>query len=46
MKKYWRCTICNDIHYGNAPPELCPTCMQNNAYVETTAEEAKKVMHL
>jgi rubrerythrin len=25
-KRYWRCFVCNDIHYGVAPPELCPTC--------------------
>ena len=26
MKRYWRCFVCNDIHYGVASPELCPTC--------------------
>ncbi len=25
MKK-WRCTICNYIHEGDAPPETCPIC--------------------
>ena len=33
-KRYWRCFVCNDIHYGIAPPELCPTCKVVNAYVE------------
>jgi len=26
MKRYWRCFVCNDIHYGVRPPEICPTC--------------------
>jgi ferredoxin-thioredoxin reductase catalytic subunit len=43
-KRYWRCFVCNDIHYGIAPPELCPTCKVLNAYVEITAEEARKVL--
>jgi ferredoxin-thioredoxin reductase catalytic chain len=43
MKKYWRCFVCNDIHYGVKPPEICPTCMAKNAYVEVTSEEARKV---
>ncbi len=42
-KRYWRCYVCNDIHYGVAPPELCPTCKVLNAYVEVTAEEAIKL---
>lgn len=40
MKKYWRCFVCNDIHYGLNPPGVCPTCMAKNAYVEISAEEA------
>ncbi len=43
-KRYWRCFVCNDIHYGIAPPELCPTCKVLNAYVEITAEEARKFL--
>ena len=43
MKKFWRCFICNDIHYGVKPPEICPTCMAKNAYMEITSEEAQKV---
>lgn len=26
MKKYWRCTICGDLHWGKQAPEKCPTC--------------------
>ena len=45
-KKFWRCNVCNDIHYGNAGPELCPTCQTKNAYAEIDAAEAKNVMGL
>jgi len=44
MKKYWRCFICNDIHFGIAPPEICPTCGKKHAYVEIPSAEAKEVM--
>jgi ferredoxin-thioredoxin reductase catalytic chain len=43
MKKYWRCHVCNDIHCGIKPPELCPTCGFKNAYVEISSSEAKKI---
>jgi ferredoxin-thioredoxin reductase catalytic chain len=42
-KKYWRCFICNDIHYGLFPPVLCPTCKVKNAYVEISEQEARKM---
>ena len=45
-KKFWRCTVCGDIHWGNSPPELCPTCMQTRVYAETDAGEAKGLMAL
>jgi len=44
MKKYWRCFVCNDIHYGLKPPELCPTCKVTNAYVEISEAEARRMM--
>jgi len=43
MKKYWRCFVCNDIHYGFYPPEICPTCKVKDAYVEISAAEADQV---
>lgn len=45
-KRYWRCFVCNDIHYGIAPPELCPTCKVLNAYVEISAAEARQFLGL
>lgn len=44
MKKFWRCHVCNDIHYGIRPPEICPTCMVKDAYVEISSQEVKKVI--
>jgi ferredoxin-thioredoxin reductase catalytic chain len=43
-KRYWRCFVCNDIHYGIGPPELCPTCKVVNAYVEISADEARRFL--
>jgi rubrerythrin len=45
-KKFWRCNVCNDIHYGKAGPEECPTCHTKNAYAEIDTGEAKNVMGL
>lgn len=45
-KKFWRCNVCNDIHFGMAGPEICPTCGAKNAYVEIEKDEAKNVMEL
>jgi len=45
-KNFFRCNVCNDIHYGVAGPEICPTCSTKNAFVEVDQEEAKKVMKL
>lgn len=35
--------MCNDIHYGVKPPEICPTCMAKNAYVEIISQEARRI---
>jgi ferredoxin-thioredoxin reductase catalytic subunit len=43
-KKYWRCFVCNDIHTGIFPPELCPTCKATSAYVEISSDEARKIL--
>jgi rubrerythrin len=45
-KKFFRCTVCNDIHLGIAGPEICPTCQANKVYVEIDKEEAKNLMEL
>ena len=43
-KKFFRCNVCNDIHYGAAGPELCPTCNTKDAYVEVDKAEAVNIM--
>jgi len=43
-KKFWRCFVCNDLHYGLKPPEICPTCRVAHAYVEITAREARTIL--
>ena len=45
-KKFFRCNVCQDVHYGMNGPEKCPTCQAENAYVEVDKEEAKNVMGL
>lgn len=44
-KKFWRCNICNDVHYGVAGPVECPTCHAMNAYIEVDNAEATTVMN-
>jgi len=42
-KKFWRCTVCGDLHYGANAPEVCPTCHQGqDKAVEITREEFLK----
>lgn len=36
--------MCNDIHFGTKSPKICPTCLQENAYVEVSSREALNVM--
>jgi ferredoxin-thioredoxin reductase catalytic chain len=43
-KVFWRCHVCNDLHWGRKPPEECPTCREKNAYVEIAAGEARSIL--
>lgn len=43
MKSYWRCFICNDIHFGVRSPGVCPTCGVPKAYVRVSGREAAMV---
>jgi rubrerythrin len=45
-KKFFRCNVCSDIHYGIAGSGICPTCQNKNAYVEIEKKEARFVMGL
>ncbi|MBM3295656.1 MAG: hypothetical protein FJY82_14215 [Candidatus Aminicenantes bacterium] len=44
QKKFWRCYVCNDIHWGVKPPDLCPTCRVKSAYIETPSREARTIL--
>lgn len=46
MKRFFRCNICGDIHYGADGPNICPTCQAKNTYKEIKKEEARKAMKL
>ncbi len=36
----WKCTICNYIHDGDEPPEICPVCgADKSVFVEVGIEE-------
>ena len=43
-KLLWRCHVCNDLHYGERPPLLCPTCAAKNAFVRIDRSEALRVI--
>jgi rubrerythrin len=43
-KRYWKCTVCNDLHYGTAGPEKCPSCQKINKYVEITQTKAFNIV--
>jgi rubrerythrin len=45
-KKFFRCNVCNDIHFGMKGPEICPTCGAKNAYVEIDSNEAAKIFEI
>jgi rubredoxin/uncharacterized membrane protein len=42
MKK-WKCTVCNYIHTGDAPPDICPICGADKSFfVEARDEQIQK----
>jgi ferredoxin-thioredoxin reductase catalytic chain len=45
-KTFFRCTVCNDIHYGNSAPEICPTCQSINSFVSIEGKEVEIVVKL
>ncbi len=46
MKKYWRCTVCGDLHYGVNPADPCPTCGNPKSKAEEiTKEEFLKALN-
>jgi ferredoxin-thioredoxin reductase catalytic chain len=43
-KRFWRCHVCNDIHFGAKPPEYCPTCGMRNAFVLSDRGEGVRLL--
>ncbi len=43
-KKFWRCTVCNDLHFGEKPPKECPTCHVVDAYIEIDKSEFMAIL--
>lgn len=43
-KTYFRCTVCNDFHYGINSPQVCPTCSVTKSYIPVTEQEADIVL--
>jgi ferredoxin-thioredoxin reductase catalytic subunit len=43
-KKVWRCHVCNDIHFGAAPPVICPTCGARRAFALVDRDETMKII--
>jgi len=41
FKTWFRCTVCNDVHYGMVAPEICPTCRNINSFVQVPEIEAE-----
>jgi NAD(P)H-flavin reductase len=45
-KVFWKCKICGDVHYGEAGPDVCPTCSSKDVYERIEKDEAKEIMGL
>ncbi|MBF0415247.1 MAG: rubredoxin [Magnetococcales bacterium] len=30
----WKCTVCDHIHEGDAPPKVCPVCGEGSEAFE------------
>lgn len=45
-KTWFRCTVCEDIHYGMTGPRVCPTCQAENAYIKVSPIEAKAAQEI
>lgn len=40
----WRCTVCNYIHDGDSPPDVCPICgAPKEKFVKVEADESNLI---
>lgn len=45
-KVIWRCIVCNDLSISQAPPRVCPTCFQEEVYVQINEKEFKTLLEI
>lgn len=45
-RKLWRCFVCNDLHIGISFPNPCPTCFTQDAFIEISLKEIKKMLEI
>lgn len=45
-RKLWRCTVCNDLCINITPHKICPTCFQEDVYVEINEKEFKTFLEI
>ena len=45
-KVFWRCTVCNDLSLAEAPSRICPTCFQEEVYVQINEKEFKTILEI
>lgn len=43
MMKKWKCTVCDYIHTGDAPPDICPVCGVGAEKFVLLEEKSEKV---
>ncbi|MEE4243393.1 MAG: DUF2231 domain-containing protein [Desulfopila sp.] len=42
-ERQWKCTVCNYIHKGDEPPDICPVCGADKSFfIEVGGEEPAK----
>jgi rubrerythrin len=39
QKTWWVCRECGYVHFGNEPPEVCPSCSHAKSFYQIKAEE-------
>lgn len=42
----WRCIVCNDLSIAQSPPRICPTCFQEEVYVQINKKEFKNLLEI
>ena len=45
-KILWRCLVCNDLSICETPPRICPTCFQEEVYVQIDVKELNNLLEI